>query len=145
MLNVINKILVPTDGSEYSKHALAAALQYAEKYQAKIKLIHVVHQPISTMTVSAEIYNFSFTEEQIEEIGNTILAETIAGVDTGNISIEKEIAVGYPATVILNEIKEGIDLVVMGTGGHGPLAGALIGSVTQRVLADAPCPVLIVK
>ncbi|AET68578.1 universal stress protein UspA-like protein [Desulfosporosinus orientis DSM 765] len=145
MLKVINKILVPTDGSEYSKHALAAALQYAEQYQSKIKLIHVVHQPISSMTVSAEIYSFSLTEEQINEIGNTIMEKTLVGNDISKVSIEKEISEGYPATVILDEIKEGIDLVVMGTSGHGPLAGALIGSVTQRVLADATCPVLIVK
>lgn len=142
---MIKKILVPTDGSDYSQHALATALQYAERFQSEIKLIHIVRQPLPTIELGPEGYNLFFTEEQIKEIGNTVIAKTIDGMDISKVFLEKKIATGYPATVILAEIGGGIDLVVMGTRGHGPLAGALIGSVTQRVLAEASCPVLIVK
>ena len=68
------------------------------------------------------------------------------GIDTGNVAIEKKQKAGHPGSVILEEIvNEKIDLVVMGNRGYGPIAGAMLGSVSQRILTKAECPVMIVK
>jgi len=63
----------------------------------------------------------------------------------GKVPLLKKGSSGYPASSILDEIKREFDLVVMGTRGHGVFAGAVLGSVTQRVLARASCPVLVVN
>ncbi|HWQ71161.1 MAG TPA: universal stress protein [Desulfitobacteriaceae bacterium] len=141
---MVKRILVATDASEYSRHALIIAVEYAKQFQAEIELLHVVHQP---PLVYPELggYFFSYSDEQIKEIGKHVLEETLKGIDTGQVKINRKIVPGYPQTAILDEIKRDIDLVILGTRGHSPIAGALIGSVTQRVLADAPCPVLVVK
>jgi len=64
-----------------------------------------------------------------------------------DVVLEKKMLQGqHPASVILDEIaKENIDLVVMGSHGYGPIAGSVLGSVSQRVVHRSECPVLIVK
>lgn len=141
---MIKRILVATDASEYSRHALSAAIEYAKQFQAEIELLHVVSQPsIGYPELSG--YFFAYSEEQVNEIGKQILDETLKGIDIGQVKISRKVVSGYPQTAILDEIKRDIDLVIMGTRGHSPIGGALIGSVTQRILAEAPCPVLVVK
>ncbi|KUG03442.1 uspa [hydrocarbon metagenome] len=78
-------------------------------------------------------------------MGEQILNATLKGIDVSQVIVSKKTVTGYPASEIIDEIKRGFDLVVMGSRGHRPLVGAVLGSVTQRVLADAPCPVLVVK
>lgn len=135
---MFKRILVATDGSGYSRRALLAAIAIAEKFNAEIGLLHVVRPA----DLSDE---YTLTEEEIEEIGGKIMDMTLQGLTVNNVKIMKKTIAGRPAPVILREIRRDFDLVVMGTGGHGLLTGALIGSVTQRVLADAACPVLVVK
>ena len=139
---MFKRILVCTDASEYSKRALAAAIELAEKYQAEVELFHVV--PSHFYDYSA-IENTPRQEKKGLEIGHQILDLTLDGVDTSKVKFSKKISAGHPATAILEELRRDFDLVVMGTRGHGPIASAIVGSVTQRVLADAPCPVLVMK
>jgi nucleotide-binding universal stress UspA family protein len=141
---MVKRILVATDASEYSRHALTSAIEYAKQFQAEIELLHVVTQP-PIVYPDLSGYFFSYSDEQVNEIGKHVLEETLKGIDTGQVKINRKVVSGYPQTAIVDEIKRDIDLVIMGTRGHSPIGGALIGSVTQRVLADAPCPVLIVK
>ena len=141
---MIKRILVATDASEYSRHALSTAVEYAKQFNAEIELIHVVTQP--TMAYPDLAGNFLlFSDEQIAEIGKDVLDATLKGIDVGQVPITRKVISGYPATAILDELRRDIELVVMGPKGHGPIASVFVGSVTQRVLADAPCPVLVVK
>ena len=74
------------------------------------------------------------------------MTAALAVSDTGNVRIEKKHLSEHPGIVILEEIENGqIDLVVMGNRGYGAIAGSLLGSVSQRVLNKAKCPVMIVK
>jgi nucleotide-binding universal stress UspA family protein len=141
---VIKRILVPTDGSEYSKHALSTAIEFAKKFRAEIELLNVVTQPRSYGTFTAGI-SADFSEEQIAEIGKDVFDITLLGINTNKITINKKIATGHPAAEILEEIKSDIDMVIMGSHGYGPFIGAIIGSVTLHVLAHAHCPVVVVK
>ncbi|EHQ87641.1 universal stress protein [Desulfosporosinus youngiae] len=142
---MFKKILVATDASEYSRRALETALDLARKFQAKIELLFVAYTPDAYWGYNSA-YTIEVTLEQIEERGQLTLEQTLKGIDVKDVPLERKIMQGHPSTVILEEIiNENIDLVVMGSHGYGPIAGAVLGSVSQRVLRKAKCPVLIVK
>jgi nucleotide-binding universal stress UspA family protein len=137
-------ILVPTDASESAKRALIITLELAKKFGSQIVLLHVVYTPEALgYTLSSGI---PVPQEEISIYGREALTATLAGIDTGNVPIEKKQIPGHPAVAILEEIESRhFDLVVMGSRGYGPITGSLLGSVSQRVLSKAECPVMIVK
>jgi len=135
------RILVPTDGSAASRNALIEALELAKKFNAQVELFYV-----GPTSEAYDIeYNMYITPEQIEKNGELILEATLKDIDIGNVQLLRKHSPGYPAISILEEMKREFDLVVMGTRGHGAFTGAVLGSVTQRVLAHAQCPVLVVN
>ncbi|NLB51483.1 MAG: universal stress protein [Syntrophomonadaceae bacterium] len=139
---MIKKILVPTDASTYSRNAMATAVKYAKAFGAEIELLHVVSLPPYGM------YDFTprhFNDEELAEMGRKIFAATTKKVDLEGLKVTETIVTGYPAAEIAKAIEKDVDLVIIGSQGRRPLAGALLGSVTQRVLADTRCPVLVVK
>jgi len=142
---MFKKILVATDASEYSRRALRTALEIASTYNAEVELLFVtyIREPYWGYNLA---YGVLVPQEQIDEAGELALEATLEGIDLGDVTLRKKKEQGYPATVILEEVaKENIDLVVMGSHGYGPIAGSVLGSVSQRVVQRAKCPVLIVK
>ena len=137
-------ILVPTDASEAANRALEVALKLAKELGSRIVLLHVVFTPEAmgyTLSSGAAV-----PQEDISIFGKEALAAATNGIDTGNVPIEKKQIPGHPGLAIIEEIKSrNIDLVVMGNRGYGPIAGAMMGSVSQRVLTQAGCPVMIIK
>lgn len=142
---MFKKILVATDASEFSRRALITALEIAQKYDAEVELLFVTY--IKEVYWGNNVtYGILVPQDQIDEAGDLALQATLEGIDIGNVPLKKKKVQGYPATMILEEAeKEGIDLVVMGSHGYGPITGSILGSVSQRVLQRAGCPVLIVK
>lgn len=139
------KILVPTDASEYSRRALITALELARKFQAEVVLLFVTYTPEAYWGYNPA-YTIEISKEQIEETGKHTLSAALAGIDVGDVPLQKQTISGHPSNVILAEIvNQNIDLVVMGSHGYGPIAGSVLGSVSQRVLRKSTCPVLIVK
>lgn len=141
---MIKRILVATDASEYSRHALSVAIEYAKQFHSEIELLHVVYPPHTYDDYSGGYSNL-YSDEKIDEIGKPVLEETLKGLDVSQVTIKMKIVKGHPATAILDEIRRDFDLVVMGSHGYGKSVGAITGSVIQHVLADAHCPVLVVK
>lgn len=142
---MFKKILVPTDASENSRRALKMALELASSYQAEVLLLHVSYTPQAYWGYTIS-YGITVTQEQLDQNGELALDATLSGVDQGEIVINKRVEAGHPVTVILDQIKqESIDLVVMGSHGYGAITGSVLGSVSQRVLQRANCPVLIIK
>lgn len=142
---MIKRILVATDASEYSCRALAFAVDLAKPHHAEICLLHTVLNPVQNFEAYSGSYSYSFSEDEINEIGRKVFKATLAGIDVSDITIKTKTVLGYPAAVILDESKKNIDLVIMGSRGLGPIAGKFMGSVSLRILAEAPCPVLMVK
>ncbi|KUO72083.1 MAG: universal stress protein UspA [Desulfosporosinus sp. BRH_c37] len=141
---MFKRILVPTDGSEPSRHALKTALELAKKFNSEVELFHV------TMTQEAYYgytagYSIDINQDQIDKNGDLALEITLQGLDVGDIDLTKKHIPGNAAICILDEIRRDFDLVIMGTSGHGAIGGAIIGSVTQRIMAHSLCPLLIVK
>lgn len=142
---MFKKILVATDASEYSRRALITALDLAKTFGGEIELLFVMYIREAYWGYNVA-YSVLVPPEQIEEAGELALKATLEGIDVGDVPLKKKVVQGYPATMILEEVeKEAIDLVVMGSHGYGPITGSVLGSVSQRVLQRAECPVLIVK
>jgi len=138
------RILVPTDGSESSRHALIEALELAKKFNSSVELFHVTQTQEAYYGYS-EGYQTHLNLDQIDKNGELALEFTLKGIDVGDVHLSKKHVSGNAANSILEEIKRDFDLVIMGTRGHGAIAGAVLGSVTQRVMSHSDCPVLIVK
>jgi nucleotide-binding universal stress UspA family protein len=133
-------IVWATDGSEPAN----AALPYARSLVAPGGRIVAVHCRELFEWGRAAGRPVPADEDDVEA---TIL-EQLAGLRSAGENIELEIvagAAGRAAQVVADAARDlGADLVVVGTRGHSPIAGVLVGSVTQRLLHLAPCPVLAV-
>lgn len=144
------KILVPTDGSECSRRALHTAIDYAKLLDSEVEMLCVVDavpELFGSELLSTDILDtaYAFKDIDVESIGCRVFDFVLEGADTSGVKLTQKIRKGHPATEIIGAIDDGFNLVVIGIKGHGKLGGTLTGSVTRRVLVDAPCPVLVVK
>ncbi|HEY3367667.1 MAG TPA: universal stress protein [Symbiobacteriaceae bacterium] len=146
----MKKILLATDGSDCSVRAAKAVGELAATMPAaQVTVLHVAHVP-NSFYVTDENGN-SVTPEvpmdvMIRRSADPILRRTVAALGLPADKVFTEVQVGEPAEEIVDLAKcEGYDMVVMGNRGLSQLKELLIGSVSNRVLHLAPCPVLIVK
>jgi len=142
----IKTVLLPTDFSEYSKSALPYAADIARKYGAKLVLLHIFDEEL----LSPIFFETGGTaQEYFQRLQNRFEAaveDFLTGIDTSEIDFEYELGNGTPFVEIVRFAKEnGIDLIVIGTHGRTGISHALLGSVAERVVRKAPCPVLTVR
>jgi universal stress protein A len=134
----IKRILVPIDFSEDSLHALGSARDLARRFDSELLLLHVI-APIDLITVS-EVF-----EEQ-RRAGDAALTRIGADLRAAGQRFRVMVEAGVPARVIVDAAKRnGADLIVLGTHGRTGLAHMLIGSVAEKVVRTASCPVLAVR
>jgi nucleotide-binding universal stress UspA family protein len=147
MLTVKN-VLVATDFSEPSDAALLYGRELAVRFGATLHALHVA-QNIYFNTIGAENYTAVLPElqEQIEQDARRQLHQMLVDTDrSGPPSIPVVLTSSSPAMTIVDYAKaHDIDLIVMGTHGRGALAHFVMGSVAERVVRLAPCPVLTVR
>lgn len=138
----MKKILVAHDGSDAADKALMQAVAIAQKFEAKLTVLSVVP-------------NLCFTEIGIDcDTVNKLYRAEIEGAVEGVKDLLKEkgleaeylILEGSPADIISDHAKgAGVDLIVVGSIGKQATGRALLGSVSSKVVAYAPCSVLVVK
>lgn len=156
----MKKILVPVDGSNASISAVKKAIEVGKKNNALIKLISVVK---STETRKKErnenlwsavdgsiISNGTELRKKLEttyvENSQMLLDQIVTRLDFSGIKVEKEVLLGEPFEKIVETAKEGnYDLIIMGNRGFSKIKRFFVGSVTQRVISEAPCPVLVIR
>ena len=144
-LRALKRILVPTDFSDPSAEALATAMTLAQASGATLDLVHVAVEasfalppPIDVATVPIDI------TKMMERVTEGLAAEERRVVDSG-LRCETVMLVGRPdAEIVARAAATHAELIVMGTHGRSGLAHALLGSVAERVVQHAHCPVLIV-
>ena len=149
------KLLVPVDGSKASINALKKAIEIAKNYDFSITLFTVVEEShISGYgrnqnfwhQVDGSIISVGVEHEvvsNLEERAAELLDDIVSAFDFSGIDLEKTIVTGEPSIEILDLAKnEAFDLIVMGNRGMSKIKRFFTGSVTQRVIAEAPCPVL---
>jgi nucleotide-binding universal stress UspA family protein len=138
-------ILVPTDFSPTSKEALEYGRMLAERFGASLHLVHVCEQPAMSAAWS-EGYSLTLSEmqDEIRKEAQQRLASMIA--PTWIVPVTTEVLTGSPALSIVEAARErGVSLIVMGTHGYSGLTRLVLGSVAERVVRTAPCPVLTVR
>jgi nucleotide-binding universal stress UspA family protein len=143
----LKRILLPTDFSENSEVALKYALAFAEMTGASIHVLHVLQTAPATGW-PAEIYVPPPTEffERIEHDARERLDTWLTPEQRTKYKARLVAVSGSPFLEIVQYAKrEDIDLIVIGTHGRGPVGHMLIGSVAERVVRKAPCPVLTVR
>ena len=143
----LKNILVATDFSEASDAALTYGRTLARAFGATLHGLHVV-DPMYLNALGAEAYvsMTSDLDEQAEESARTRLNALLLDSDgSGPATRSALLRSSAPAPAITQYAKdEGIDLIVMGTSGRSGVAHLLLGSVAERVVRTAPCPVLTV-
>ena len=143
----LKKILVATDFSEASDAAFTYGRTLASAFGATLHVLHVV-DPAYLNALGADGYASISPDlqEHMEEAAQTRLDLLLLDSDgSGPATRSALLRSGAPATAITQYAKdEGIDLIIMGTRGRGGVAHLLLGSVAERVVRTAPCPVLTV-
>ncbi len=135
-----SKIVVGVDGSDWSDRALAAAAEIAKRDGASLVLCHVVERIAAKGDMAPLHADEPELKEAIEKRAAELREE---GIDA-EVRMEA-IILGGPARSIADVAEEvGADLVVVGTRGRSALGGAILGSVTQKLLHLVSCPVLCV-
>ena len=144
----LRNILVATDFSEPSDAALTYGRALARNFGATLHVVHVVGN-VPTVVYGAEAYALSMPElqQEIEDSARKQLAALLIDNDPQPMpKREVVIASDSPAAAIVDyAARERIDLIVVGTHGRGAVAHLLMGSVAERVVRTAPCPVLTVR
>ena len=143
----IQKILNPTDFSEFSNHALCYGCEFANRFGAELHLLHVVDE---SLTLPDPFLGAPVPDAEVHDLergGRTSIARSpAAGLLDGENPAARAVQIGVPFVEIVRYARQhGIDLIVLGTHGRTGLAHALIGSTAERVIRKAPCPVLTVR
>ena len=138
---MLKNILVPVDGSEGSDRAVAEAIKLAEVCEGKLNFLYIAN--INQLAINACLSDVVL--EAVTKAGNVILDRAMQMVPSG-IKKEAFSETGSPAVAILDFAEHsGTDLIVMGSRGLGVVKGVLLGSVSQYIVEQAKCPVLVVK
>jgi len=141
-LDEMKRILIATDGSEYTKEAVSTGLRLAKILGAEVTALYVIDQtsfvsfPIDSSIVS--VYSL------LENEGKRAVDEVKKEGEQQGIKVTPVVVEGSPTRKIV-EMAADFDLVVIGTLGRSALSKLFMGSVAERVTRYAPCPVLVVR
>jgi nucleotide-binding universal stress UspA family protein len=144
----IHRIVVPVDFSEASERAIDYAGGLARLLGASLHLIHVVEEiVVASGPTELSLPDTSALRERLHEDARSRLAAIVAKLKAaGPQRVTREIRNGSPAESIADAtVVCGADLVVMATHGRTGLAHLLMGSVAERVIQTACCPVLVIR
>jgi nucleotide-binding universal stress UspA family protein len=145
------KILVPTDLSKYSDAAVEKAVDLAAQLNAKVLLLHVIEENIKQCAVDYYIdyclsddFVVQFENEIKKASGEKLEKQVSTMKGRKKVDISFKIEKGVPSEIILDEqVRNGSDLIVMSSHGKTGLKSYPLGSVANKVVSTAKCPVLI--
>ncbi len=146
-----NRILVPVDFSAHSDLALRYATTLADRFGATVEVLHVVEDPFVSGAWSAETLAPNIPEllaDLVTAARGKLADLKAAAINRGvhlTTTVMTTVVTGQPADTICDYATTGFDLIVMGTHGRRGLSHALMGSVAERVVRKASCPVLTVR
>jgi nucleotide-binding universal stress UspA family protein len=141
----VQRILVPLDFSRHADFVLEWATHLAKEHSSRLLLLHAYHLPVEFQQLEGAYLPQDFwasvkveAEQNLQRYAEPLRAQ--------GLTVDLLVREGYPATVIEQEaIDQRADLIVIGTRGLSGLKHLLLGSIAERVVQKAPCPVLTVK
>jgi len=137
----MGRIVVGVDSSKTSLKALRWALDEAKLRGSRLELVHAFPRPeLVGMTMVVTLPS----DDELREASAQVLKESLEAVGgPGDAEVSTHVGAGGPASVLVETAKDA-DLLVIGSRGLGGFRGMLLGSVTQQVIAHAPCPVVVI-
>jgi|ERR1041385_2447813 nucleotide-binding universal stress UspA family protein len=134
----LKRILVPVDFSECSKKALVYAAALAKQFGAELTLLHIIPTyPVAPEMVTFEVNSSEYARKELEVLRLTI---------DNDLDCQTELQTGSPHLEIIRAAKRlGSDLIIISTHGHTGLTHVVLGSTCEKVIRQAPCPVLVVR
>ena len=139
---VFSKILVPTDGSEYTKSAILKAVELAKITGSTITALYVLDQTIFVnMPLDTAVSN---TYSLLKKEGESAVSFVKELCEKEGIPCEVLIGEGSPVKYIVESSKD-FDLIVMGTLGRTGFSKLMMGSVAERVVRYSNCPVMVIR
>ncbi len=139
----ITHILLPVDGSSYSRDATEYAVYLAKLSGARVTVVCCYEWSSNLYEVTQSAIDE--LKDKLRKNSEQIIAEAAVKLKEAGIDHEAKIVSGAPGIVLTKMIKsKEFDLVVMGSHGHSDIGGLFLGSVTHKVLNKIYCPVLIV-
>ena len=145
MMSETQQILVPDDFSECSRVALDYAVSFAERIGARIALVHAYGLPHEALAA----YEMALPEDlerAVREAAEAKLREDLSRVESAGIAADSHLArADAPHAIVDAAARLEARWIVMGTHGHSGIEQLLLGSVAERVLRLAPCPVISVR
>ena len=141
----VQRILVPLDFSRHADFVLEWAAHLAKEHSSRLLLLHAYHLPVEFQQLEGAYLPQDFwasvkaeAEQNLQRYAEPLRAQGLA--------VDVIVREDYPATVIEQEaVDQRADLIVIGTRGLSGLKHLLLGSIAERVVQKAPCPVLTVK
>ena len=143
----ISSILVPTDFSDTADAALDYAFVIAERFGAAVHLLHVIDDPFMAGGVTGEAYiaEAPGIRSAMLSTAQSRLGHRVRPPHAG-VAVDGEVLFGNGAKTITEYAEtRGVNLIVMGTHGRTGVEHLLLGSVAERLVRSAPCPVLTVR
>ncbi|HTY90680.1 MAG TPA: universal stress protein [Methanocella sp.] len=142
MSDLFNKILIATDGSQYSLAAMQKGIDLARLYESKVYALYVIDTRVLAgtggMPEPENIYQL------LELEGKNAVGQVKKAAE--GLQVETFVLPGHPTETIARFAKDnGVDLIVMGTLGKSNIEEMLLGSIADSVIRISPCPVLIVR
>jgi len=139
------KILLPTDFSDESLYALSYAADFAKMFNAKLYLLHVIYD-------IEKASNLHIPHPSITDLYKDLEAHAKRNLDSFGIDmlegikdVETVVKRGIPYEEVIKFASENdIDLIIIGTIPRSGVERFFVGSTTQRIIRNAPCPVLVV-
>jgi nucleotide-binding universal stress UspA family protein len=145
MASTFKKILMATDFGPESDAALARAVDLARQLGGSIHLLHVVRDPM-TVLGAPESYGIDWQKLRDELVSKSRADLEQIASRYKEVVLATDVIIDRPADAIVRRARDvGADLIVMGTHGRGAVGHLFLGSVAERVLRQAPCPVMTVR
>ena len=142
----MDKILLPTDFSGQSKVAVPYAFDLARRYGAELHVIHIFDENVLTplyFTCGGTTQEYF---KKVEEGFENEVSQFLTDYDPDEVTIVPVLGNGNPFVEIVKYAKKnGVDMIVIGTHGRTGLSHMLLGSIAEKVIRKAHCPVLAVR
>jgi nucleotide-binding universal stress UspA family protein len=141
----IKRIMLATDFSPQARHALDVAAELSARLQVPLLVVSAFQIPMYPLPEGAFVAGGPAIAEIVDRVSRDLAAEKKLAVERGAHEVDTLVVEGPPAIEIVRLAKErAIDLIVLGSHGRGGITRALLGSVADRVVRTAPCPVTVV-
>ncbi|MDD5617044.1 MAG: universal stress protein [Candidatus Methanoperedens sp.] len=138
------RILIATDGSEYTKNSIDYGLELAKNTGAKVHVIYVIDTAAFASIPMDAAWESMYT--LLKQEGDEATSQVADKANAEGLEVERNTVEGHPAEEIIKYAeKNSINLIVMGTLGKSGLDRFLLGSVAEKVVRTSKIPVLVVR